>query len=238
MISSPLSEIIDPFAPDKKRFLVKAEHLLRYEFANNYIRKLWKEVEVIYDVGCGTGYGVDILKETGTRVYGFDKQKLCENGYIIDFDQQSLSDYVKIKKIKLPNVVVCFELIEHLDSPIMFIKDINKLLLTDGILICSIPQARYDYPRKSFKRYHKHQFSIIKMLELLVSSGFVVEKIYGQPVSNIFVDRLKFLSHFINKVAYLNKSIFNLLKYLSFPLTYFYQYSYSIIFICRKKTMT
>lgn len=232
-INCRINDIIDPFAPDKKRFLIKAEHLTRYEFVKDYIQKHFLDKHfVIYDVGCGTGYGINILKKTGHEIIGFDKEAFYQGAIKIDLDVQSINELVNKNRISRPNVVVCFETLEHLKNPLAFLEQIHHLLPKNGQFICSIPQKRYDSKHSQF---HLQSFTHKQAETLLIKNNFKIVAEYGQPIANLIVRYTQWFSLWLNKLAYLDNRIFlTLARVLAYPRTFLKNKSYSIIYILNK----
>ena len=109
------------------------EHLCRYGFA-----QLLVEERVVLDIGSGVGYGAKILAEEASRVVAVDlseeavryagSEYAAGNIEMVVGDAQDLplaSDSV--------DVVVSFELVEHLQSQQAHLLEISRVLKTGGI---------------------------------------------------------------------------------------------------------
>lgn len=236
-MNSKTQNIVDPFSPDKKRFLIKSEHFMRYQFAKEYIENNLKiKKPVIYDLGSGTGYGLKILNNNRFRLFGFDILNLYKDSISIDFEKQSILSVIKAYKIPEPDVIVCFETIEHLENPNKLLKEIGDLFPDHGLFICSIPQSKYDFHSKSSRIYHKQQLTIEQIKEVINKSNLKIITIYGQPISNLIIINLKKFSQFLNYLAYSNSLLFKIMRRLfCYPISVFEQYSYSLIFVCKRK---
>lgn len=225
--------IVDPNASDKKRFLLKAEHLMRYEFAKNYIQENYKNtLLVIYDIGCATGYGSEILKKTGNTVCSFDINPIYHSAVHIDLNKESIGHLIKLKHIPQPQIIICFEILEHLKNPNNLLRECYQLLSHDGLLLLSIPQIKYDSKNNT---HHIQNYSYEQAKQLINKNSFLIIEEYGQPYSNIIVKYLKWFSRFLNNIAFVHKNIFRLLSLIfAYPVRIFYKNSYSIIFLCKK----
>lgn len=114
------------------------EHLHRYSLAANVV-----EGGSVLDLGCGTGVGSEMLARRGASVVGIDidpqtiVQATEKFGSSIDFLEGS------VHAIPLADssvdVVVCFEVIEHVDEPARVMKEIARVLRDDGLLLISTP---------------------------------------------------------------------------------------------------
>lgn len=126
-----------------KGFTFYFEHLLRYTFAGQFVKN-----KSILDLGCGSGYGSYLLKIAGANtVLG------------IDIDHETIS-YAKeqykrkgvtfregdVTKNNLQpssfDVVVSFEVIEHIKEHDTFIKSIKSCLVKNGVLCISTPNKK------------------------------------------------------------------------------------------------
>jgi SAM-dependent methyltransferase len=140
----------------------------RYEFAARYV-----EGKRVLDIGCGEGYGSAMLAERAAHVVGTD----CSEEAI---------EYAAAK-YRLPNlefrcmpaekhafadgsfdVVVCLELIEHVQSYVAVMEEMHRLLKPGGILILSTPNKDVTSPgrEKPIHGFHVHEFTIPELWEL------------------------------------------------------------------------
>lgn len=111
--------------------------MLRY-IPNNAIR--------ILEVGCGEGSFCNLLKRYDREVWGIEKnpvaalkaQNECNKLLIGDFNDI----FQEIPK-KYFDVVVFNDVLEHLYDPWQTIRMVKELLVSDGILVTSIPNFRY-----------------------------------------------------------------------------------------------
>lgn len=117
-----------------------------YRGVLSYINKLKVNGLNILDIGCGVG-SVDLyLANAGARVLGID---ISTNG--IKIAKQNVSKLkirnAKFRKISFPNkipndkydIILCLEVLEHLNNDYDAVSKIRKLLKKDGILIASSP---------------------------------------------------------------------------------------------------
>src|SRR5919109_2012590 len=125
------------FDPATMNGLIAAEHLARYWLAAN----LASGLEVL-DAGCGVGYGTEMIAGAGaSRVVGVDLSAEAiataseRAGELADFQVADVRD--------LPfnegafDLVVCFEVLEHLEDPEPVITGLKGVLREGGLLIAS-----------------------------------------------------------------------------------------------------
>jgi SAM-dependent methyltransferase len=81
---------------------------------------------------------------------------------------------------------VCSEVLEHLDSPEMFLRQLRSYLKTDARLVVTVPGG----PMSAFDRHigHRQHFTPESITRVLESAEFEVEKIYrcGFPFFNLY----------------------------------------------------
>ncbi len=156
------------------------EHIARY----NFCLPLCVGKDVI-DVGCGVGYGSQSLAARGAKsVFAFDisseaiaHARRHYSHPVLEFGVENAEDFM----VKTPaDVVVCFELIEHVNKPEQVLRRIRKALKPDGILVMSTPRAL----ERKRTHFHVHEFSYGEFEDLL-SEHFPSVKFYSE--NNHFV---------------------------------------------------
>ena len=154
------------FDPATMNGLIAAEHLARYWLAADLARGL----EVL-DAGCGVGYGAEMIARAGaSRVVGIDLEPEAiataseRAGEMADFQVGDVQD--------LPfdegsfDLVVCFEVLEHLEDPEPAITALKGVLREDGLLIVSSPN-RGVYPPGN--PHHLHEFTLEELRDALAA---------------------------------------------------------------------
>jgi ubiquinone/menaquinone biosynthesis C-methylase UbiE len=174
---------------DSKSSLAKnnlLEHLIRYKFV------IGDPEQVVLDIGCGSGHGSHTLASKFKEVYA------------VDISEEAIS-YAK-KYWNLPNikftigdslsipfpedkfdVVVAFEVFEHLTDWKKFLLEIKRVLKPTGKLYISTPNKTLYSPgtKKPINPHHIFEMTIPEF-ESALSEYFNVESIYGQrtPIYN------------------------------------------------------
>lgn len=160
----------------------------------------------ILDVGCGVGYFLEVAKYRGWDVYGteFSKkaiQKCTDKGIAMQQGQLDTSNY----KLSSFDIVVSFEVLEHISDPNEDIGAISSLLRPGGIAYITTPNfnaasrkitgADWDkilypdhlcyYTKRSISAmFKKHPFHPIKIETTginISNLNFKFQKINGEP---------------------------------------------------------
>ncbi|MFA4981964.1 MAG: class I SAM-dependent methyltransferase [Candidatus Omnitrophota bacterium] len=128
---------------DIKNFI---NHYKFYKFAAQFVKN-----KVVADIGCGAGYGCQILKEEGfaARAYGADMSKpsiefaQARYGNIAEFSIQGITNLKEYLNHSF-DVVICSEVLEHIkeyhkeDSAI---KELKRVTKEGGIIIIGTPNT-------------------------------------------------------------------------------------------------
>lgn len=156
-------ERLIPNLPELKHLF--QEHIVRYMFASKFVSS-----KSVLDVGCGTGYGTFLLsKKNAIKTIGIDNSKkaieYCKKNYKNKNLIFKVEDCIKTTfPSQNFDVLTSFELIEHLEQPIKFLKEAKRILKKDGLLILSTPN-KLTYP--SGNPFHFNEFTEKKLVNLL-----------------------------------------------------------------------
>jgi SAM-dependent methyltransferase len=146
-------ERFDPAAGQGR--LLEAEHLARYTWAGALAAG-----RRVLDAGCGTGYGSELLVRAGAaEVVGID----IDAETVAVAQQAAPGARFEIADIREApavlgdfDLIVCFEVLEHLEDPETALDRLAQLLRPDGVLAVSSPN-RDVYPPGN--PYHRHEFT-------------------------------------------------------------------------------
>ncbi|HEX4011437.1 MAG TPA: class I SAM-dependent methyltransferase [Solirubrobacteraceae bacterium] len=148
--AAAIHEALDPAATSPERFepdadggkLVHAEHIARYRWAAELA-----EGRTVLDAGCGTGYGSLVLAQAGAhRLVAIDasaeavaqtQARLGERGEATRADARELPFADESF-----DLIVCFEVIEHIGGGDRALAEFARTLRPDGVLVISSPNPR------------------------------------------------------------------------------------------------
>ncbi len=110
---------------------------LRFQFFDQYITD-WRGLSVL-DIGCGGGFTCEFLAERGAQVTGIDQSAACIAAASRHADEVNLKiSYQQGYAEQLPfhdaafDVVVCVDVLEHVEDPQQTIAEIGRVLGPSG----------------------------------------------------------------------------------------------------------
>lgn len=120
-------------------------HCKFYKFAAQFVKD-----KVVADIGCGSGYGCQILKERhAARVYGADISKpsiefaQARYGKYAEFSIQGITDLKEYSNHSF-DVTVCSEVLEHIkeyQKEDCAIKELKRVTREGGIIVIGTPNT-------------------------------------------------------------------------------------------------
>lgn len=131
--------------------LIDAEHLARYRWAAMASGKR------ILDAGCGLAYGTKMLAQAGAEeVVGVDLASAMLDSVRPDMPANARLEVGDIRELPHENnafdLVVCFDVIEHLDESGVALDELARVLAPDGLLLLSFqPQELADEVGRRFR---------------------------------------------------------------------------------------
>jgi 2-polyprenyl-3-methyl-5-hydroxy-6-metoxy-1,4-benzoquinol methylase len=186
-------ELIDT----KEEYILYLRHLFAYYFVKKEILK----GSLVLEVGFGEGYGTSLLAKSGFDIIGLDVNEETIKEASQKYQTQNCH-FVWYDGKKIPfeaetfDVVVSFQVIEHLQDDVGFISEISRVLKKDGKFFLTTPNRLYrlkpnEKPRNPF---HVREYSPRDFQELL-NKVFTEAKVFGirgtEEVQNIEIKRVK-----------------------------------------------
>jgi len=139
----------------------------------------------ILDVGCGTGMIMFLLKNYG-ETYGIDISEEALNFC-------RLRGHKYLKKARANNVpfdnqffdlVIAFDLLEHLEDDEGAVKEFYRILKKGGILLISVPSFKFLYSEHDLAAGHKRRYTANQIKRLMKQKQFSIMKI---TYTNMFI---------------------------------------------------
>lgn len=192
---------------DSKSALAKnnlLEHIIRYDFVTG------NPEHVVLDIGCGSGHGSNTLAKKFKKVHGVDVAQEAID-YAKAHWQEPNIEFSIGDSMNMPfadntfDVVVAFEVFEHLTDWRKFLSEIKRVLKPNGIVYLSTPNKTLYSPgtKKPINPHHVFEMTIPEFRSAL-SEYFTLLSLYGQrtPVYNDH-----FIWNIVNPILFTFKKI-------------------------------
>lgn len=168
------------------RFMNKTKK--RYELIKNLIKNNKRDILKILDLGSGSG---DLWKDKPERWKVVAVDRFVETKNVNIFYNEDIFDFLNGID-ELYDVIICSEVIEHVENPHLLLRLIKKRLKIDGKMILTTPNNSFYVSRISYllfgRPHHFFSKSSIKMghitiiplfhLEYMLSKHFSWKKYY------------------------------------------------------------
>ncbi len=146
--------------------VIYQRHLIAYEEAKKYVKG--KTLEI----GCGEGYGIEILSPLAEKYVAVDK-------YLADFTTTfSEKNNIEFHQITVPplsifedntfDTVVTFQVIEHIENDVAFVSEIFRVLKPGGTALITTPNKAMSLTRNP---WHIREY-LTNELESLIKKDF------------------------------------------------------------------
>lgn len=205
-----------------KGILEKAFLNIHTDIFNNILPFLSKE-SMILDFGCGEGAFSQRLKDNGFHVHSSDIDKeqfkaTVDKFIHLDLNKEQIADNFDIKY----DVIIAMEIIEHLENPWKFIRDIKSILNPGGLLVLSTPNISNFSSRIRFLQkgtFQGFEANDLSYGHITTITPFHLENIFK---SEKFEIKKKMELGKIPFFHFDNISLFVILKTIFIPISYFF----------------
>ncbi|MDV2475006.1 class I SAM-dependent methyltransferase [Rhodococcus zopfii] len=138
----------------------------------------------VLEAGCGEGYGADMIADVAQRVIGLDYDESAVAHVRaryprVDIRQGNLADLPLDDESV--DVVVNFQVIEHLWDQAQFLRECHRVLVPGGELLVSTPNRITFSPGRDapLNPFHTRELDAAELTELLGEAGFRVKLMTG-----------------------------------------------------------
>lgn len=144
--------------------VIYGEHLVRYLAAQKLVKG-----KIVLDIASGSGYGTLVLAKSAKKVIGVDVFDDTVRYAQENYPAKNI-EYIQGDGVRIPladnsvEVVVSFETIEHIEDYDTFIKEVKRVLKSDGLFVLSTPN---DVEFAEGNHYHIHEFEHAELKKLV-----------------------------------------------------------------------
>ena len=134
------------------------QSLAAYEHAEQYVAG-----KRVVDCGCGEGYGTALLAERSALSIGVDRESEVVAYAARKYKASERATFVAASVDAIPftdgsiDIVVCFQVLEHLPDPLAFLQEVRRLLAPGGVLILTTPNLLVTGARPN--PHHVHDYT-------------------------------------------------------------------------------
>ncbi|MCC7051603.1 MAG: class I SAM-dependent methyltransferase [Bacteroidia bacterium] len=143
------------------------------------------------EVGCGEGYGSKMLKPSAKNYTAVDKFKALnsENLEGINFKQMNVPPLTGLTTDTY-DVVVSFQVIEHIEDDDLFVKEISRVLKPGSKFVVTTPNIKMSLTRNP---YHVREYTWQQLNDLLKKhfSAVDMKGIFGDKTAMDYFEKNK-----------------------------------------------
>src|SRR6185437_10037544 len=138
----------------------------------------------VLEAGCGEGYGADLIAGRARRVIGLDYDESAVAHVRARYPRVEML-HGNLAELPLPDaavdVVVNFQVIEHLWDQGQFVRECRRVLRPSGLLMVSTPNRITFSPGRDtpINPFHTRELNAEELTELLADAGFSDVAMYG-----------------------------------------------------------
>jgi len=155
----------------------------RHEAAYEFVAPLVAGRTVL-EVGCGEGYGTDLLARTARRVLGIDYDALTAAHARATYPA---AWFVRANLAALPvpsgsvDVLATLQVIEHVWNHGEFVRECLRVLRPGGLLMVTTPNRLTFSPGLDapLNPFHTKEFTASELSGLIAANGFGIEAVLG-----------------------------------------------------------
>ncbi|HTZ14806.1 MAG TPA: methyltransferase domain-containing protein [Mycobacterium sp.] len=138
----------------------------------------------VLEAGCGEGYGADLISRVARRVIALDYDETTVAHVRAHYPRVEVM-HGNLAALPLADasvdVVVNFQVIEHLWDQTQFVRECARVLRPSGLLMVSTPNRITFSPGRDtpINPFHTRELNADELGRLLVEAGFTLDGVYG-----------------------------------------------------------
>jgi 2-polyprenyl-3-methyl-5-hydroxy-6-metoxy-1,4-benzoquinol methylase len=153
--------------------VIHHRHLIAYQEASKHIGG------TVLEIGSGEGYGIRILAPESLKYVAIDKHNTpvdADTGNV-EFHQLSVPP-LSIFEDNSFDLVVTFQVIEHIKDDNLFLQEVKRVLKPDGLLIMTTPNRKMSLTRNP---WHVREYELDKMTKLISEffRSYQIDGVFG-----------------------------------------------------------
>jgi SAM-dependent methyltransferase len=186
--TSPQPKDLSPYYPKKyRKYNFAIQKILEFLYKRRAQRWSGRDAStgIVFEVGCGNGIMLQTLHKRGWKVFGNERTLEAAQFVHQSFNLPIfVGETDSLSPIPFVDMVILFQVLEHLHNPIRTLQQLNDLLKPNGKIIIAVPnfggwQAKFggerwfhlDVPR------HLFHFSLPSLKVCLKKSGFEITNV-------------------------------------------------------------
>ena len=164
LLNSKTAERLNPelYQSNIFDYILFLKHKYAYTIADKFINK----DSNVLEIGCGEGYGTNFLARSGAHIVALDVDKETIKNARLKYSQKNIT-FKKFDgyNISYPeqsfDVIISFQVIEHVEDVEKYLENIKKLLKPNGIFLITTPSRTYRLAenQKPFNIYHIREYN-------------------------------------------------------------------------------
>lgn len=145
-----------------RQHVLYLRHLFAYEYAKSQISPQARVIEV----GCGEGYGAELLSHHVGRMVGLDVDECVVRRATTRYASQNCS-FRAYDGARIPfsdgsfEAALSFQVIEHVEDDSHYVAEIKRVLVSSGVLYLTTPNRllRFAAGKKPWNQYHRREYA-------------------------------------------------------------------------------
>jgi 2-polyprenyl-3-methyl-5-hydroxy-6-metoxy-1,4-benzoquinol methylase len=164
-----------------------------------------KKVKIL-EVGCGTGEVLKLLSRWGD-VKGIDISKealdACRRKGFKNLVQGDINELNLRNEYGSYDLVICLDVLEHVQEDLSALKEMNKLLRPGGILMLTVPAYKFLWSTHDEALHHKRRYHSLEIKTKVRDAGFQILK-HTHYVTVLFfpIAAVRLLNNFVRRTPY------------------------------------
>ena len=196
------------------KIIQTAERVSHKDISDNYVfqRSLLAYVEAsklvsgkVLEIGTGSGYGIDIISPFTDKFITIDKHDAnfsTHNKVNVEFIKMNVPPMNNFER-KTFDVVISFQVIEHIKYDAMFLSEVSRVLKNGGKFIISTPNIKKTLTRNP---WHVREYTISELEKKMLIHFKTVQKlgVFGNEKIAKYYQKNKQAVEKITKYDFLN----------------------------------